>query len=396
MRHLRWQLVIAILGLLLVSGLLVGKSQHALVVSDVPAAGGAYTEALIGTPHAFNPLLDSNNPVDRDVDRLLFSGLTQFDSVGRATPDLANWIISDDQLSYTFVLRADARWHDGQPVTAADVAFTVGLLQDPGYSGPADVAKLWQSVTYKIENRPDHQLYPARALRALSRLHHLWPAARAPAVGHQRRPTAQPAVQQRAGGHRPFSFVGLTGQAGEVTGVRLAAFAGFHGAKPLLNDVVFKFYPDETAALAAYKAGDVLGISHIDADHLDQALQLPQLGIYSSLMPQYSLIFLNLQNPDLPFFQDKRVRQALLRGLNRSGIVSQLLHGQAVLANSPILPGSWAYDAGLPVADYDPTGAGQLLDAAGWVIPNGASPGTTGYVRSKGNQPLSFALTVPE
>jgi len=98
--------------------------------------------------------------------------------------------------------------------------------------------------------------------------------------------------------------------------------------------VVFKFYPDEAAALTAYKAGEVLGISHIDTDHLDQALQLPNLGIYSSLMPQYSLIFLNLQNPDLPFFQDKRVRQALLRGLNRSGMIDQLLHGQAVLANS--------------------------------------------------------------
>jgi len=396
MRHLRWQLVIAILGLLLVGGLLVGKSQHAVEISDVPAAGGAYTEALIGTPHAFNPLLDNNNPVDRDVDRLLFSGLTQFDAVGRATPDLANWIISDDQLSYTFVLRADARWHDGQPVTAADVAFTVGLLQDPGYSGPADVAKLWQSVTYKIQNQQtisftlpepyapflDYTtfgLLPEHLLSGTS-------AAQLPNLPFNSAPV----------GTGPFSFVGLTGQQGQVSGVRLAAFAGYHGAKPLLNDVVFKFYPDETTALAAYKAGDVLGVSHIDADHLDQALQLPNLGLYSSLMPQYSLIFLNLQNPDLPFFQDKRVRQALLRGLNRSGIISQLLHGQGVLANSPILPGSWAYDPGLPTAAYDPAGAGHLLDAAGWVVPNGAAPGSTGYVRSKGNQPLSFALTVPD
>src|SRR5439155_26264699 len=106
--------------------------------------------------------------------------------------------------------------------------------------------------------------------------------------------------------------------------------------------------------------------------------------------------FLNLQNPDLPFFQDKRVRQALLRGLNRSSIINQLLHGQAVLANSPILPGSWAYDPDLPTAAYDPTGTGQLLDAAGWVVPDGATPGSSGYIRSKGNQPLSFALTVAD
>ncbi len=396
MRHLRWQLVIAILGMLLVGGLLAGKGQHAVEVSELPVRGGAYTEALIGTPHNFNPLLDSANPVDRDVDRLLFSGLTRFDAVGRPVPDLANWIISDDQLSYTFVLRADAKWHDGQPVTTADVAFTLGLLQDPGYSGPADVAKLWQSVTYKITNDQTISITlpepyaPFLDFTAFGLLpQHLLSgttAAQLPNVAFNSAPV----------GTGPFKFVGLTGDQGQVTGVRLTAFDGYRGSKPLLNDVVFKFYPDQAAALAAYKAGDVLGLSRIDADHVDQALRLPQLGIYSSLMPQYSLIFLNLQNPDLPFFEDKRVRQALLRGLNRAGIISQLLHGQAVLANSPILPGSWAYNAGLPVAAYDPAGAAQLLDAAGWVIPNGAPAGTPGYVRSKGNQPLSFALTVPD
>ena len=394
MRHLRWQLIIAILGMLLVGGLLAGKGQHAVEVADLPVRGGAYTEALIGTPHHFNPLLDSDNSVDRDVDRLLFAGLTRFDATGRPTPDLANWIISDNQLSYTFVLRADARWHDGKPVTAADVAFTIGLLQDPGYSGPADVSKLWQSVTYKIENEQtisitlpepyapflDYTaigLLPAHLLSGTT-------AAQLPNVPFNSAPV----------GTGPFSFVGLSGDQANVTGVRLAAFAGYHGPQPLLNDVVFNFYPDEKTALAAYQAGEVLGISQIDASHLDQALRLPQLGVYSSLMPQYSLIFLNLQNPDLPFFQDKRVRQALLRGMNRSEMINQLLHGQAVLANSPILPGSWAYDPGLPVAAYDPAGAAKLLDAAGWVVPNGATPGSAGYTRSKGNQPLSFALTV--
>src|SRR5712692_1709663 len=153
MRHLRWQLVIAILGMLLVGGLLAGKGQHGIQVTEEPVRGGAYSEALIGTPHHFNPLLDAANPVDRDIDRLLFSGLSRFDAVGQPIPDLANWIISQDNLSYTFVLRGDARWHDGQPVTSADVAFTIGLMQDPGYSGPADVAKLWQTVTYKVINQ---------------------------------------------------------------------------------------------------------------------------------------------------------------------------------------------------------------------------------------------------
>ncbi|MEP7357914.1 MAG: ABC transporter substrate-binding protein, partial [Anaerolineales bacterium] len=310
MRHLRWQLIIAILGMLLVAGLLAGKGQQGIVeIADEPVRGGVYTEALIGTPHRFNPLLDSANPVDHDIDRLLFSGLTRFDAVGRPTPDLANWIISDDELTYTFVVRADARWHDGQPVTSADVAFTAGLLQDPGFPGRADVAQLWQSVKVKVVNQQTVEftlpepfapfldytsfgLLPEHILTGTA-------AADLPAAAFNSAPV----------GTGPFKFVGLTGEAGQITGARLAAFDGYRGAAPLLNDVLFKFYPDTAAALAAYQAGEVLGISRIDAAHVDQALALPTLGVYSSLLPQYSLIFLNLQNPELTFFQDKRVRQ---------------------------------------------------------------------------------------
>jgi peptide/nickel transport system substrate-binding protein len=395
MRHLRWQLIIAILGMLLVAGLLAGRGQSVVEVAEEPVRGGIYTEALIGTPHRFNPLLDFANPVDHDIDRLLFSGLTHFDSVGRPTPDLANWIISDDELTYTFVMRADARWHDGQPVTSADVAFTAGLLQDPGFPGRADVALLWQSVKVKVVNQQTVEftlpepfapfldytsfgLLPEHILTGTA-------ASDLPNVPFNSAPI----------GTGPFKFVGLTGDAGQITGVRLAAFDGYRGDAPLLNDVLFKFYPDTAAALAAYEAGDVLGISRIDAAHVDQALALPNLGLYSSLMPQYSLIFLNLQNPELSFFQDKRVRQALLRSLNRQGIVSQILHGQAVVARSPILPGSWAYDPNLPEAEYDPAAAARLLDSAGWVIPDAAVPGSSDYLRRKGEATLSFVLTVP-
>ena len=385
--------------MLLVGSLLNGKTQtgggSGIAVTAEPVRGGVYTEALIGLPRRLNPLLDYNNPVDRDIDRLIFSGLTRFDAYGRPQPDLANWIVSEDGLVYTFVLRADALWHDGRPVTSADVAFTVGLLQDAAFDGAPELARLWQALTLAVVNDQTFTvalpepfapfmdyttfgLLPAHLLGIV-------PAAQ----------LGQATFNQAPVGSGPFRFVALTGESGKVNGVRLSAFADYYGAAPLLNDVAFRFYPDVGAALAGYTAGEVLGISRIDAAHLNQALQTERLGLYTSLLPEYSLIYLNLQSDELPFFQDKKVRQALLRGLNRSQMVDRLLNGQAVLANSPVLPGSWAYNPTLPQVEYDPTAAARLLDSAGWVIPDGTTPGSAGYVRRKGEIELRFTLTTP-
>ena len=397
MRHLRWQLVIAILGMLLVGSLLRNKTEDVeVIVTAEPVRGGVYTEALVGAPRRFNPLLDFANPVDRDIGRLIFAGLTRFDAYGRPLPDLANWIISDDELTYTFVLRADARWHDGTPVTSADIAYTVGLLQDPAYPGPADLGRLWQAITLNvISDQSVEFVLPELFAPFLDyTTFGLLPAHLLGEVGAAALPEAD--FNHAPVGSGPFRFVALTGQAGVVTGVRLSAFADYHGPAPLLNDVQFQFYPDVESALEAYQAGEVLGISRIDAGHIGAALREPQLGVYTTLLPEYSLIYLNLQSEELPFFKDKRVRQALLRGLNRAAMIDQLLASQAVVADSPVLPGSWAYNPSLPTIAYDPASAAELLDSAGWVIPDDALPGDPGYVRRQGEVELRFTLVTPD
>jgi peptide/nickel transport system substrate-binding protein len=395
MRYLRWQILIAVLGMLLIGSMLSGKAEVVEVTSE-PVAGGVYTEALVGDPRRFNPLLDFANPVDRDVGRLLFSGLTRFDAAGRPVPDLANWAISEDELTYTFVLRADALWHDGRRVTTGDVAYTVGLLQDPHYPGPPDVGLLWKQVRLEVINEhafsltlpepfapfldyTSFGLLPAHLLRDVT-------ATNLPKAAFNSAPV----------GSGPFSFVGLTGEDGQVTGVVLTAFERYYGPRPLLHDVQFKYYPDTASALAAYRAGEVLGLGRIDDGSLASVLAEPELSVYTALRPEYSLIFLNLQSDDLPFFQDKRVRQALLRGLNRQAMVANIMGGQAVVANSPVLPGSWAHNPNLPDVRYDPDAAARLLDLAGWIIPDGASPGSPGYVRQRQGVELRFTLTVPD
>ncbi len=396
MKHLRWQALIAILGLLLAVGLL-SRQARVLTIREVPVEGtGVYVEAMVGAPRALNPLLDHFNPVDRDLDRLLFSGLTRFDAAGRPVDDLANWFIAADGLTYTFILKPDLTWHDGQPLTADDVAFTIELMQATSWPGPEDLKQLWQSVTVAVTGTQtialtlpepfapfldytDFGVLPRHQLDGTT-------AAQLPQAGFNLQPV----------GSGPFVFDGWQAEAGRVTGLTLKPFAAYYGAQPKLSALEFRFYADSASALAAYRNGEVLGLSQVSGTAFDTALKLPSLRLYSTLQPEYTLIFLNLRDETLPFFKEKKVRQALSLGLNRPGLVSTVLAGQAVVANSPVLPGSWAYNRELPTPRFNPTEAAALLDSAGWLLPPDALPGTDAYVRQKDGVPLQFTLITPD
>jgi peptide/nickel transport system substrate-binding protein len=125
MKKIRWQLLIILFTGLVVGLLLISEQPGTEEIIPEPVQGGIYTEALIGQIQRLNPVLDIYNDVDQDIDRLLFSGLITFDSSGMPEGDLAeSWGISEDGLIYNFVLRKDAKWHDGEPVTNDDILKT--------------------------------------------------------------------------------------------------------------------------------------------------------------------------------------------------------------------------------------------------------------------------------
>lgn len=395
MKHLRWQALIAVLGLILAMGLLAGQSRTRVVFDEPVTGAGRYTEALIGAPRALNPLLAYANPVDRDLTRLLFNGLTGFDALGRPAPDLANWFLSADELTYTFILKPDVQWHDGTPLTAEDVAFTVGLLQDPAYPGPQDLKQLWQSVSVAVTGTQTIAFTlpePFAPFLDYTRFGVL-PKHLLEGVSAAQLPQAQFNLQPVGSG--PFRFRQWLAEGSLVTGLILENAPNYYGQPAALAEVEFRFYPSSAEALAAYERGEVLGISRLDREQVTAAALLPNLRLHTTLEPEYTLIFLNLRDDTLPFFREKRVRQALLLGLNRSRMVTDILHGQAVIANSPVMPGSWAYNLDLPTTPYNPAEADSLLSAAGWVLPQGVAPGSPDYVRQKNNVALRFTLTVP-
>ena len=391
MKRLRWQILVVVATVVIVAVLLLSQQPVASTNVTQAAAGGVYTEGVAGSLGRLNPLLDWNNPVDRDVDRLIFSGLIKFDARGLPQADLAaSWGVSEDGMIYNFTIRPNARWHDGAPVTSDDVIFTINLIKSSSLF-PPDVKQLWSQIDVK---RMDDKTLKFTLPEPFAPFLDYATFGILPKHLLQSTPAAKLAdapFNINPVGTGSYKFDHLIVDSGRITGVVLNANDKFYGAKPYIQQVVFRFYPNTKAAFAAYQQGDVLGVSELTPDILPQALADPNLSLYTSQLPEMSIVLLNLNNSQAPYLQNANVRKALMLGLNRDYLVSSFLKGQAVVADSPILPGSWAHYDGIEHIGYDPEAAVKLLKGEGYVIP--ASGGT---VRAKDNQALNFTLVHPD
>jgi peptide/nickel transport system substrate-binding protein len=393
MRRLRWQILVVVLTLVVVGVLLLTQQPVGPVqILPQPATGGVYSEGLVGSLGRLNPLLDWDNAADRDVDRLLFSSLIRFDERGLPQTDLAeSWGVNEEGTIYNFTLRSSAVWHDGTPVTSDDVIFTIEMLKGSGSLYPQDIKDLWSKIEVtKLNEKNLKFTIPEPFAPFLDYLtfgvlpKHLLEGV--PPEG-----LANTDFNINPVGTGPYQFDHLLLDEGQITGVVLTSFDDYYGKEPFISQVVFRYYLSSAAALDAYEQGEVLGVSRISNDVLQEALELPNLSIYTSRMPQVSMVLLNLNNPEVPFLGEPNLRRALLLGLNRQRMISNLLGGQAIVADGPIFPGSWAYYNGIEHLDYDPERAISLLKSDSYVIP---ADGST--MRAKDSQSLSFTMLHPD
>lgn len=380
-KHIRWQAAIAFLGMILIVVVL-GHLAFSFTTVIVPDVGGTYVEGLAGNPKYINPILSQYNDVDRDLCALIFNGLTDANEKGEIVPDLATrWEVSDDGLTYTFHLRRGVRWHDGAPFTADDIVFTINSIRNPDFQGVPYLAELWRTVSvrriddYTISFTLQEPFAPFIDYTTLGIL----PA-------HILRNVEAEALPQAQFNTQPVG-TGLF-QVEELSArhVVLRANPHFYGDKPYLSTIEFKFYPDYESIFSAYEKGEIEGISRVLPEDLPKAREHPNLNLFSARLSGYTLVLLNLNNPNTPFFQSKEVRQALLYALDRQKIIDGILDGQGLVAHSPIMPDSWAYYQSIRRYGYDPNQAKALLDQAGWVDSDGDG------IREKEGIRLEFGL----
>lgn len=355
-------IVLALIGLLLLTsaGAIVNDRGEA---STEAAFGGVYVEGVAGVPQHLNPLLATTN-VDQDVARLAFTGLTRFDREGAIVPDLAaNFHVDTEGRTWTFELRPDAFWHDGEDVTADDVVYTVGLVQDRAYVGPFGEA--FRGVTVERVDRktvrftlPDvfGPFVESTSLPILPS--HILGGVRYAELIHQ-------PFNLRPIGTGPFKVSEV-----DARQIVLTPHDQFHRTRPLrarayLDRVILRFYRDSSEALAALARGEIDGTGGLNSVDAERARTLRSVNLYSFPTNDFTAAFMNMR-PEKALFRDRVVRQAIATAIDRGRVLQVAADGHGTVADEFVPPGSWAYVRDVPRYVHSASEARTLLDNADW------------------------------
>lgn len=353
-------------------------------LEPTPINGGVISEGVVGTFSNANPIFTSNN-VDSSVSRLVFSGLLTYNEQNELVGDLAaSWDVDARGTTYTARLKPNITWHDGKPLTADDVVFTYKTIQNPDAKSPLQVS--WANIKVeKVSNTVVRFILP----NAYTPFPHSLTTGIVPEHLLKDIPIAQLRSaafnNKEPVGSGPFKWqsISVTGNANERTQkqrIQLVRFDEFHGVPAKIDGITmsaFQNSQDMTDAFNDRKIMNAVGLSYYDTESKKDDTKLLSYPETASTM-----LFLKNTNPIL---SDANVRRAIVSGTNVPQLISEL--GYPVIpVNSPLLKSQVGYNAGITQRPFNKEEAIQLLNTAGWVLPEGKT------IREKDGKQLTLKL----
>jgi peptide/nickel transport system substrate-binding protein len=290
----------------------------------------------------------------------------------------SSWDGSADGLNWTFHLRPNVSWHDGQPFAADDVKFTFDSVLDTKTKTPHR-SRFGNIASY---DAPDQNTF--RVTLKTPDCPFLLSTMQTPIVPrHLLSASADINTDEfnlsRPVGTGPFMFKEWQ-RSDHLT---LVANPKYWNGRPKIDQWVRRTVSDDNVLQALLKTGEI-DYATGSFGAMQELSALPHLSMQSVSSP--ILITYIAYNQDRPMFKDKRVRQALTQALDRQAIVNSLLNGQGDLLDSSLPPVSWAYSANVPKFPYDVAAAKRLLAESGW------TPGADGIVQKDGGR-LAFSIS---
>ncbi len=334
---------------------------------------------------------------DRWIVDLIFSKLadlgSRLNTVGDSgfVPQLAASWAWDGPTTLRFTLDPRARWHDGQPVTAQDVAFTFAVHRDSVVTSPArpllgQIASVTaadsHTVVFQYRRAYPEAFYDAvYHMRILPR-HILDTVPRARLASH---PFGRHPI-----GSGPFRFVSWT--AGQS--LELAGDSTYFLGRPGLRRVIWRVIPDMATGVTQLAAGEADLLNLLGTPELIQRVRAaPQLRATPYEANAYSYIGFNLRDPahldrPHPLFADKELRRAISMSVDRRAVVQAILGDLGEVPAGPLTSRLWIASDSIQPPPFDTAAAHRALDGRGW------RPAADG-IRVKAGRRLAFDLLVP-
>ncbi|MFH1564487.1 MAG: ABC transporter substrate-binding protein [bacterium] len=354
--------LIFLFGLMLISASFWSRRFFYSHVILLPTAGGTYTEGLVGSPVYINPILQTTD-AERDLNSLIFSGLMKRDKKQQLIADLAeSYEISEDQKNYTFKLRQDVIWHDGEKFNADDVVFTVESIQNPKYKSPLFVSfggvMIKKIDDYTVKFALNESYAPFLNILTVGILpEHLWSNVE-PSSANLSKNNLKPI------GTGAWKFFGLAQSGGFIKNVELEKFKGYYKTAPYLDKLIFKFYPDFVQAIDALKNKNIQGLGFISQEDKDKINKLKYVDPKILNLPQYTAIFFNQKNNNS--LRDVNVRKALAFSIDKNLIVEKSISSDGETIDGPILRGFVGYNPNIERYEFDVSRANKILDDNKW------------------------------
>lgn len=371
------------------TGLLLLAKLHAGTLVGIPRSGGTLHESAVGSPRFINPLLAVSD-ADKDLSVLIYAGLMGRGADGSLEPALAeSFSVSEDKTVYTFTLRADATFHDGMPVRADDVVYTISQVQNPDIKS-ARFAN-WDGVLVeKVDDRTVRFTLPAPFAPFLDNTTlgilplHLWESTTAEEFTFSRYNT-----EPVGAGPYKIDSIKLDKQ-GIPSSYTLTHFTDYVRGRPHIEEIIFSLFRNETDRIAAFEDGQIDTLYGVDPATVASLAENPKRTIQTYTAPLQRIFAVFLNHNRAEFFLRDEVREALNVTLPREDIVRTILSGFGHPIDSPFPHGVLHASSTIPTATI--AEAREILEGGGWETDEEGV-----YVRETDDATtrLAFSLSVP-
>ncbi len=376
----------------LATSLAIGLTIVDRMLVEVPRHGGMLVEGIIGRPRFINPVI-AKSDADRDMTALVYSGLLRPTKDGGYEPDLAaSYDISEDGLTYTFVLREGLVFHDGVELTSDDVLFTISKVRDIGLAIKSPRRASWEGVEISAPDaktvvvklkQPYAQFLESATIGILPK--HVWQN-----VPDEEFDVSYYNIDPIGSGPFRIAEGPVRDSEGLPRYYDLIAFKRYRGGEPYISDLRMQFYGNNEELSRAYESG-AIDQMHALTPLAAKTLEAAGRTVITTPLPRIFALYFNQNQQTI--FVDKAVRAALERAIDKEGIVARVLdgYGKSIDAPLPFLSGPDESATGT-----DRTQAARaILEKAGWVM-NAANVYEKTDKKKKTVTLLQFSVAVPD